>query len=243
MLEYQPKSKSTPNNPQSSQAEADQSTQPSPLALQSNSAQSAQLGLNEGSWFSSGATEKKSSTSWFSSWFGGGEEAQSQTPAKGPVVANNTTSTATAAKVEQPKAAAADPKATATAEPKKGGPYTDTYASKSTNPDLKVPEGQLTFDAEGTEGGKWHSRTVHWPGGASGVTIGRGYDLGYKSAKEITADFTTAGISASDTAKFTPRRGQDRRVGEGVDGETRQRPPRDHHRPAEDPLRPAVQPA
>ena len=76
MLEYQPKSKSTPNNPQSSQAEADQSTQPSPLALQSNSAQSAQLGLNEGSWFSSGATEKKSSTSWFSSWFGGGEVRQ-----------------------------------------------------------------------------------------------------------------------------------------------------------------------
>lgn len=208
MLEYQPKSKSTPNNPTSSQTGTEESAQPSSLLLQSNSAQSAQLGLNEGSWFSSGAAEKKPSSPWLSSWFGGGEETQ--TKALGPVVANNNTATgtSTSAKVEQPKASATDPKATATAQPKKGGPYTDTYASKSTNPDLKVPEGQLTFDAEGTEGGKWHSRTVHWPGGASGVTIGRGYDLGYKSAKEITSDFTTAGIAASDIAKFTPAAGK-----------------------------------
>ena len=205
MLEYQPKSKSTPNNPQSSQAEADQSAQPSSLALQSNSAQSAQLGLNEGSWFSSGSTEKKSSTSWFSSWFGGADESKTQAPALGPVN-NNATSTATGAKAQVAKPAT-DAKPATAAEPKKGGPYTDNFATKTTNPDLKVDAGQLTFDAEGTEGGKWHSRVLEWPGGASGATIGRGYDLGYKSAKEITADFATAGISASDTAKFTPAAG------------------------------------
>ncbi|MBK9644465.1 MAG: hypothetical protein IPO67_04825 [Deltaproteobacteria bacterium] len=139
MLEYQPKSKSTPNNPQSSQAEADQSAQPSSLALQSNSAQSAQLGLNEGSWFSSGSTEKKSSTSWFSSWFGGADESKTQAPALGPVN-NNATSTATGAKAQVAKPAA-DAKAAPAAEPKKGGPYTDNFATKTTNPDLKVDAG------------------------------------------------------------------------------------------------------
>src|SRR5262249_47329950 len=33
--------------------------------------------------------------------------------------------------------------------------------------DFVVPRGQLTFDAEGQEGGPYHSRKLHWPGGAS----------------------------------------------------------------------------
>ena len=52
---------------------------------------------------------------------------------------------------------------------------------------LKVPYGQLTFDVEGNDiedssksGHRYFSRVVHWPGGASGVTIGRGYDLGQR---------------------------------------------------------------
>jgi hypothetical protein len=45
---------------------------------------------------------------------------------------------------------------------------------------LVVSKGQLTFDAEGNDIGnsRWFSRHIHWPGGASGITIGRGYDLG-----------------------------------------------------------------
>ncbi len=52
---------------------------------------------------------------------------------------------------------------------------------------LIVPYGQLTFDAEGNDIddelhplSKYFSRVAHWPGGVSGVTIGRGYDLGQR---------------------------------------------------------------
>lgn len=64
---------------------------------------------------------------------------------------------------------------------------------------LKVPHGQLTFDVEGNDLEdqahplhKYFSRIVHWPGGASGITIGRGYDLGQRPNPET--DLTNAGI-------------------------------------------------
>ncbi|WP_431297497.1 pesticin C-terminus-like muramidase [Rahnella sp. PAMC 25559] len=49
---------------------------------------------------------------------------------------------------------------------------------------LLVPKGQLTFDAEGNdiESSPWFSRKIHWPGGVSGITIGRGYDLGQNNS-------------------------------------------------------------
>lgn len=56
---------------------------------------------------------------------------------------------------------------------------------------LKVPRGQLTFDVEGNDiedaSNPLHiyfSRVAHWPGGVSGVTIGRGYDLGQRPNPE-----------------------------------------------------------
>lgn len=59
---------------------------------------------------------------------------------------------------------------------------------------LKVPNGQLTFDVEGNDiANNIHfSRVVHWPEGPSGVTIGRGYDLGQRPNPE--ADLTEAGV-------------------------------------------------
>ncbi|EMH1276806.1 hypothetical protein V6A89_003789, partial [Enterobacter hormaechei] len=59
---------------------------------------------------------------------------------------------------------------------------------------LKVPKGQLTFDAEGndTDSSPWFSRKIHWPGGVSGVTIGRGYDLGQQSSS--TVDLHQVGV-------------------------------------------------
>ncbi|MCX0499666.1 hypothetical protein D3M71_10890 [Erwinia billingiae] len=52
---------------------------------------------------------------------------------------------------------------------------------------LEVPKGQLTFDVEGNdiETSTWFSRKVHWPGGVSGITIGRGYDLGQQSNSNL----------------------------------------------------------
>ncbi|HEU4328317.1 MAG TPA: SH3 domain-containing protein [Roseiflexaceae bacterium] len=95
----------------------------------------------------------------------------------------------------QPSASAAP--ATIQRKPNEGGP----------NDYFKVDEGQLTFDAEGTEGGRYHTRVIHWPGGASGVTIGRGYDLGHHTAQEIVRDMVASGISRSDAQKFAEAAG------------------------------------
>lgn len=78
---------------------------------------------------------------------------------------------------------------------------TPTVAPRSPDPNaFVVSRGQVTFDSEGTEGGKYHSRKLHWPGGASGVTIGRGYDMKYRTATEIQEDLVAAGVPA-DVAK------------------------------------------
>lgn len=71
--------------------------------------------------------------------------------------------------------------------------------AKPTDDDpFTVPKGQLTFDAEGAEGGKYHSRKAHWPGGESGVTIGRGYDMKLRKKDSIIADLTAAGVPEAD---------------------------------------------
>lgn len=69
---------------------------------------------------------------------------------------------------------------------------------------LIVPKGQVTFHAEGNDikGSNYFSRRIHWPGNEiSGVTIGRGYDCGNRSQKEILSDLTAAGVS-TDIAKL-----------------------------------------
>lgn len=60
--------------------------------------------------------------------------------------------------------------------------------------------GQLTFDSEGQEGGPYHSRKLHYPGGASGVTLGRGYDLKERNSASIVHDLMSAGVG-SDNAR------------------------------------------
>jgi hypothetical protein len=61
---------------------------------------------------------------------------------------------------------------------------------------LMVPRGQFTFDVEGNdiEGHRYFSRVAHWPGGASGITLGRGYDLGQR-VKTLESDLTSVGIT------------------------------------------------
>lgn len=60
---------------------------------------------------------------------------------------------------------------------------------------LTVPKGQLTFDAEGNDNkdSPYFSRHIHWPGGVSGVTIGRGYDLGQQN--DPSSDFDSIELS------------------------------------------------
>lgn len=72
---------------------------------------------------------------------------------------------------------------------------------------LRVNEGQLTFDAEGLDyitaaepfrqpkNMKYFSRILQFPPSVnSGVTLGRGYDMGERSSSEILSDLRQAGI-------------------------------------------------
>lgn len=76
---------------------------------------------------------------------------------------------------------------------------------------LEPKEGLLTFRAEGnnTPGSIHYSRVIHWPGNtsgckknASGVTIGRGFDLGNRSKDEAMAYLKRAGISREKALKI-----------------------------------------
>ncbi len=61
---------------------------------------------------------------------------------------------------------------------------------------LQVERGQVTFDAEGNDDPDsiYFSRVLHWPGGASGVTIGRGYDMRYRTQEQVLEDLLNAGV-------------------------------------------------
>lgn len=68
---------------------------------------------------------------------------------------------------------------------------------------MKPKEGLLTFIAEGNNipSSRSYSRKIHGPGLASkgnnygsGVTIGRGYDMRYRSPSEIINDLTFSGV-------------------------------------------------
>ncbi|PRI17994.1 calcium-binding protein [Pectobacterium versatile] len=64
---------------------------------------------------------------------------------------------------------------------------------------LRVPQGQITFDGEGDDvpNSPFFSRVVHWPGNAkSGVTLGRGYDMGKRTKGEIYSDMLRVGIGS-----------------------------------------------
>lgn len=67
-----------------------------------------------------------------------------------------------------------------------------------------VIEGKVTFDAEGNDVSKspFFSRQVHWPGGRSGVTLGRGYDMGDRSEGNVIGDLTDAGLNEDKAKAF-----------------------------------------
>ena len=77
---------------------------------------------------------------------------------------------------------------------------------------LSVPFGKLTFAAEGQENSsRYFSRVIHYPGGsASGVTIGRGYDMGNRTQTQVRRDLMASGLSemhASQIARGAGLRG------------------------------------
>ncbi|SDI78748.1 calcium sensor EFh, partial [Pseudomonas panipatensis] len=71
--------------------------------------------------------------------------------------------------------------------------------------DLFVERGQITFDAEGNDNpaSEYFSRRLHWPGGASGVTLGRGYDMKHRSSATVYSDLIAAGVDAGAAERFS----------------------------------------
>lgn len=67
---------------------------------------------------------------------------------------------------------------------------------------FSVPFGQITFDVEGAEGGRYHSRHPHVPGQWSGVTIGRGYDMKARSEDGIREDLLNSGVTVAKARKL-----------------------------------------
>ena len=70
-----------------------------------------------------------------------------------------------------------------------------TRTIKAITPPVK---GIITWDAEGKEGTFLHSRVLHVPTAASGLTLGRGYDLKERSETEVKADLISVGVNQSD---------------------------------------------
>ncbi|QDY40871.1 hypothetical protein D8B20_02660 [Candidatus Pantoea soli] len=65
---------------------------------------------------------------------------------------------------------------------------------------LFVRFGQVTFNAEGNDikGSQFFSRVIHWPPTSlSGVTIGRGYDIGSRTENDTYRDLVSSGVPES----------------------------------------------
>ncbi len=76
----------------------------------------------------------------------------------------------------------------------------DPILTNPNSPHLQVRFGQRTFDAEGSESlGRYFSRSITWPGGSgSGVTIGRGYDMGLRAQHQVARELGLAGVGRQD---------------------------------------------
>jgi hypothetical protein len=68
--------------------------------------------------------------------------------------------------------------------------------------------GRLTFDAEGQEGGRYHSRHLHIPSQSSGLTLGRGYDMKNRSRSEVRDDLVAAGVAPEKAALLSQAAGR-----------------------------------
>lgn len=78
------------------------------------------------------------------------------------------------------------------------------------SPKTTVTQGQITYDAEGNDiqTSRNFSRVIHWPGNAlSGVTLGRGYDMGSRTEAEIYDHMTSAGVPDTQALKISKSNG------------------------------------
>lgn len=85
-----------------------------------------------------------------------------------------------------------------------------TLSAILSNPAAVLRAGKITFDAEGNDIPTSHyfSRVIHWPGNSlSGVTLGRGYDMGSRSESEIYNHMISSGIPHTQASKISAAHG------------------------------------
>lgn len=76
-------------------------------------------------------------------------------------------------------------------------------------PPVAAPaRGRLTFDAEGQEGGPFHSRVLHVPTASSGLTLGRGYDMKERTRSEIRDHLLAVGLDPAMAALLSQAAGR-----------------------------------
>jgi LysM repeat protein/GH24 family phage-related lysozyme (muramidase) len=80
-------------------------------------------------------------------------------------------------------------------------PTTTGGTSGASTGRLSANGAKFLYDHEALRG---VSEKLHWPGGASGVTLGPGYDMKGRTSAEIVRDLTAAGVNA-DTARTISR--------------------------------------
>ncbi|XP_028399277.1 uncharacterized protein LOC114522730 [Dendronephthya gigantea] len=82
--------------------------------------------------------------------------------------------------------------------------FSKRQISKNLGP-LQVKYGQITFDAEGNDipTSRYFSRKPHVPNSASGITIGRGYDLKHRSQTQVYSDLSGIGLSRAIARAFS----------------------------------------
>lgn len=71
---------------------------------------------------------------------------------------------------------------------------------------VKTLEGKLTYNAEGNDisSSIYYSRVIHWPGNdLSGVTLGRGYDMGDRTERDVYNDMIASGIPDEQAVKIS----------------------------------------
>lgn len=67
--------------------------------------------------------------------------------------------------------------------------------------------GGITFDSEGHEDGRYHSRVLHVPTASSGLTLGRGYDMKLRSKSQVRDDLLLAGVDSVHAALISQAAG------------------------------------
>ncbi len=83
-----------------------------------------------------------------------------------------------------------------------------SYAPLFAAPRMPI-RGELTWNSEGVDSpqSQYYSRRAHWPGGNSGITIGRGYDLGSKNSAQVLSDLITIGLGLQRSQIFSAASG------------------------------------